>query len=229
MADETASETVDRPPVVAVPAHAALGPVERWATVRRRLAELLIVFLGVYAAFLLNRFETDRRDSQRRGQILAALEREGAGFAEELRNDITQFEAFYADFDRRLAAKEMPPLNIWAANSGYSTNDDAMLLQAGGLELLDVQTIELLRKVNNLQRSLTAARHNQFEQSLVELTNHEPADFYDPDTHQLRRRYAWYPPVQHRLIAEAKTLLAAEEALLNHLHRSVKPSRTPTS
>lgn len=204
-----------------------------WATARRRLAELLIVFFGVSAAFFLNRFETDRRDTQRRGQILAALEREGIGFAEELRSDIAQAEEFYADFDRRLAAGEMPPLSIWSTNSGYSTSDDAMLLQAGGLEVLDVDTVELLRNVNNLQRSLTAARHNQFEQSLMELTNHEQGDFYDPNTRQLRRRYAWYPPIQHQLIARAKVLLEAEEKLLQHLGRrrqaGVSPAPSPAA
>ena len=62
-----------------------------------------------------------------------------------------------------------------------------------------------------------AERHNQFELSLVELANREPGEFYDPATHKLKRRYEWWPYVQHRAIADAKALLEAEKALLNHL------------
>ena len=188
-----------------------------WATARRRAAELLIVFVGVYAAFLLNRFDSYRRDSKRRAQILEALEHEIRVSVDDLAGAISENVPLMAEFDRRLAAGEMPGLSISMNNSSYSATDDATLLQAGGLELLDVQTIELLRTVNAMERSSMAERHNQFELSLVEITNREPGDFYEPATHQLRRRYQWWPYVQRRAIADAKTLLEAEKALLEHI------------
>ncbi len=194
-----------------------------WATARRRLAELLIVFVGVYAAFLLNRFDTDRRDAKRREQILAAMEREVSTNISEYRNDLTQADAEIAEFDGQLARGDMPHLGIIFNNSGYSASDDATLLQAGGLELLDVETIELLRRVNAMQRSLVAAMHNQLELSLVELSNHTTADFYDPATHQLKKNYQWYPLVMHSGIHDAKEILAAEEDLLAHIHALQHP------
>ena len=66
----------------------------------------------------------------------------------------------------------MPPLNISFTDTGYSATDDATLLQAGGLELLDTQTIDLVREANTLERSLLAFTHDQFELSLAELANH---------------------------------------------------------
>ena len=75
---------------------------------RRRFGELVIVFVGVYAAFLLNRFDTDRRDAKRRAQILEAFEREVSTSVEELKGDVAQAGAVFSDFDRRLAAGKCP-------------------------------------------------------------------------------------------------------------------------
>ena len=188
-----------------------------WAHARQRLMELVIVFVGVYSAFLLNRLDSDRRDRQRQSQLLDALEREFADDVRDLRADVSQVQAQDAAFDKELEDKAMPPLAIYYANSSYSATDDATILQAGGLELLDVQTIELLRKVNDLHRMLQAGQHNAFELSLVELANHSSQDFYDPATGRLRSHYEWYPMVIHKLIDEAKELVQSEEALLGHL------------
>ena len=214
--DAAASETSEcvppsRHPVV--PGH----PSRRWTTVRRRGTELLIVIVGVYAAFLLNRFDTYRRDARRKAQILASLERETRSGIDELSDVLAQNEPLLAEFERRLAAGEMPGLSISMNNSGYSATDDATLLQSGGLELLDVETIELLRTVNGMQRSIVAARRNQFELSVAEFVHLEPADFYDPATRQLKARYTWWPYVQRASVNDAKALLAAEKSLLVHL------------
>ena len=189
------------------------------AALRRRLVELLIVFVGVYAAFLLNRLDTDHRDTKRRLQILDALAREVSANVSELKHDVGQADEQLAAFDRQLAGGEMPRLGISFTNSGYSASDDATLLQAGGLELLDVQTVERLRKANTLQRTLLAGTHNLFELSLAVLANHKTEDFYDPATKQLRLEYAWYPRVLHNTLAEAKDVLNAEELLLEQIRR----------
>ena len=120
----------------------------------------------------------------------------------------------------------MPSLGIVYTNSSYSASDDATLMQAGGLELLDIETIELTRKVNALEREVVATTHNQFEVCLTELANHRNEDFYDPVTHQLKPQYRWYPVVLRNVIRDARALLAAEEALLAHL-RSIQPADAP--
>ena len=45
-----------------------LSRVGRWT------AELLLVFVGVYAAFWLNNYQQHRQDAERRDRILASLE-----------------------------------------------------------------------------------------------------------------------------------------------------------
>ncbi len=191
---------------------------------RTRLRELAVVFFGVYAAFLLNRFDVERNEAKRRGQILESLEREFSGKVDELRRDLADVRPQIAEFDRRLAAGEMPPLGISYMNSAYSPSDDATLLQAGGLELLDVKTLDLLRKVNGIERSILSATHNQFELSLVMLANHERADFYDPDTKKLKERYAWYPVNLHNLLNDGQEMLTSAEELLADIRAAKRAS-----
>ncbi len=45
------------------------GRLARWA------AELVLVFIGVYAAFWLNSYQQHQQEANRRDQILASLER----------------------------------------------------------------------------------------------------------------------------------------------------------
>ncbi len=212
MSEEPPPEPV-RKSIVARAAGVLPG-VTGWGDARARFKDLVIVFIGVYAAVVLNRFETDRRDTRRRNQILEALEREVSANVDELKSDLTTVETLCGTFDRQLAAGEMPPLSISAVNTGYSASDDATLLQAGGIELLDVQALELLRTVNGQERSLIGLTRDQFELGLVMLANREKEEFYDPTTKQLKPRYAWYPATQHTVLVSAKALLASEEELL---------------
>ena len=195
------------------------------------MTELVIVFVGVYAAFLLNRMDTDRRDAKRRSAILDAVEREMSSEVAEFKENLAGVDVQFAEFNRQLAAGKMPRLSIIYTNSSYSAVDDATLLQSGGLELLDMETVELLRKVDTLERSLLEGSHNQFELSLATLTNHNSDDFYDltTPTHQLKPQYQWYPAILRNTIATAKDALAAQEAPLAHIRSLRNPVAPPVA
>src|SRR5438045_9768062 len=105
----------------------------------RWLAELIFVFVGVYAAFWLNNYQQHQQNVQRHDQILATLEnqlREGIANA-NAGGAVSDREV--AEFKRALAAGDMPPLDMYSFSSGYSASDIATLLQAGGIELLAVK------------------------------------------------------------------------------------------
>ncbi len=221
MSDETTVKAVDEPR--ALPAKTRFFHSPRWLKFRRGFKELLIVFSGVYAAFILNRADSDRRDTRRRVQILDALEREVRAKVDDLKPEVDNGAVELAEFDRRLAAGEMPSLAIQYSNASYNPNGDATLLQAGGLELVDVQTLELLRKVSALERTVSAITHDQFEMELTILGMHEGGEFYDPATRQLKSHYRWYPVVLHHLLSNAQALLAAEQELLTRIQDRHRP------
>src|SRR6516225_12411422 len=76
----------------------------------RWMAELVLVFVGVYAAFWLNNYQQHRQEAQRRDQILASLEQEFLRGIESGRITGAKQERQAAEFRRALDAGEMPPL-----------------------------------------------------------------------------------------------------------------------
>src|SRR5262249_35410161 len=116
-----------------------LSRLGRWA------AELLLVFVGVYAAFWLNNYQQHRQDAGRRDLILASLEQQLRKGIESGKINRANQEREAAEFRRALEAGEMPPLGPFVFITDYSPTDWATMLQSGGVQLLDVQTLMAVR------------------------------------------------------------------------------------
>src|SRR6266481_1467671 len=117
-----------------------------FSRVGRWLAELILVFVGVYAAFWLNNYQQHQQEAKRRDQILASLEQEFRKGIESGKIAGAKEERQAAEFRRALDAGEMPPLHPFVFTTDYSPGDIATLLQSGGVELLDVKTLMALRE-----------------------------------------------------------------------------------
>src|SRR5213075_3589133 len=109
------------------------------------VAELVLIFVGVYAAFSLSNYQQHRQDAERRDRILASIERTLREGIESNKINRTQQEREAAEFRRALNAGEMPPLDPFVFTTDYSPGDFATLLQSGGIQLLDLQTLTALR------------------------------------------------------------------------------------
>ena len=162
----------------------------------RWLAELVLVFVGVYAAFWLNNYEQGREQAKRRDQILAYLEQRLEDGISSAKIDGAKEEKLVAAFKRSLDAGEMPPLHPFAFSTDYNPADIATLLQSGGIELLDVKTLTVLRQLESTVRGDLAAM-THFEKLSDELIapnlDQDISFFYDPTTKKLRKRYEKYP------------------------------------
>jgi hypothetical protein len=135
----------------------------RWA------AELVLVFIGVSAAFWLNNYEQRKEEAKRRDQILASLEQTLREGLESGKINAAQEEKRAADFERALAAGEMPPLRPFVFETDYSPGDFATLLQAGGVQLLDIKTLTALRNDESIIRWNLArlARYQKLSDELI--------------------------------------------------------------
>ena len=82
-----------------------------------RLIELVIVFVGVYAAFLLNAHQNHEQERQRRQQILAYLEKQATASAEKLQQVTASYDHQMNAFLTQLAQGEMPEVTAisWAS------------------------------------------------------------------------------------------------------------------
>ena len=166
--------------------------------ITNRLIELMIVFIGVYAAFLLNAYQNRNHERQRRQQILAYLEKEATASAEKLKQVTLSYDERMNAFLAQLARGEMPELTPIAWASSYNANETNWILQGGGLELLDIATIVRLKEVDSSASTglSTMAHYQQLSDQLIAPhLGQGRSFFYDPDTKQLRKEYAAYPDI----------------------------------
>src|SRR5919204_176150 len=169
----------------------------RFARLGRWIAELVLVFVGVYAAFWLNNYQQRRQDAERRDLILAYIEQTlSEGIESSKINRAKEQEPEAAEFRRALDAGEMPPLRPFVFITDYSPSDLATMLQSGGVQLLDVQTLRALRNDESVIR-WGLARMTRYQKLSDELIvpnlNQDISFFYDPATRKLRRQFEIYP------------------------------------
>lgn len=125
-----------------------------------------------------------------------------------------------AEFRRALAAGEMPPLRPISFSSDYNATDVTTLLQAGGLELLDVRTILALRGTESaLRGGLSQLAHIEklSDQLIVPNLDEGISFFYDPATKQLRKRFQKYPDALQAQAAFFHDLAQAATQLLGQI------------
>ena len=99
-------------------------------------------------------------------------------------------------FGARLDAGEMPPLRPFVFITDYSPSDLATMLQSGGVQLLDVQTLRALRNDESVIRWGLArmARYQKLSDELiVPNLDQDISFFYDPATKKLRKQFEIYP------------------------------------
>ena len=97
----------------------------------RWMAELVLIFVGVYAAFWLSNYQQHRQDAGRRDRILASIEQTLRQGIESGKINRVEQEREAAEFRRALDAGEMPPLHPFVFTTDYSPGDFATLLQSG--------------------------------------------------------------------------------------------------
>ena len=171
----------------------------RWTrAVVSRLVDVGIVFVGVYAAFALNGHLIHQQEQQRRSQILAYLEKGAVAAAERLKSVTANYDRNMNQFLDQLAKGDMPEITAISWASSYNPNENAWLLQAGGLELLDIETIARMRELDTAASTgLATMAHYQTlsDQLIAPHLGDGRSFFYDPSTKQLRKEYAQYPAI----------------------------------
>jgi len=195
--------------------------VNFWARLGRWAAELVLVFIGVYAAFWLNSFQQHQQEAKQRDRILASIEqtlREGIQGSQTNRTE--QQEPAAKEFQRALDAGEMPPLRPFVFITDYSPSDLATMLQAGGIQLLDLETLKALRDDESVIRWGLArmARYQKLSDELiVPNLDQDISFFYDPATKKLRKRFEIYPDALQATVKFARDLERTHTDLLKQI------------
>jgi hypothetical protein len=191
-----------------------LSRIGRWT------AELVLVFVGVYAAFWLSNYQQRGQDAERRDRILASIERTlGEGIDSNEKSRVKQRQEA-AEFRRALDAGEMPPLRPFVFTTDYSPGDFAALLQSGGIQLLDLETLTALRNDETIIRwglSRMTRYTKLSDELIVPNLDQDLSFFYDPSTKKLRKRFEFYPEALDATVTFANELERTHTELLKRI------------
>jgi hypothetical protein len=194
------------------------------------VAELVLVFVGVYAAFWLNNYQQHQQDAERRDRILASIEETLREGIESGKTNRAKQEREAAEFQHALDAGEMPPLRPFVFTTDYSPGDFAAWLQSGGFQLLDLETLTALRNDESVIRwglSRMARYQKLSDELIVPNLDQDISFFYDRATKKLRRRFEMYPEALGARVKFANDLERTHTELLKQIQaeRQRKPSK----
>jgi hypothetical protein len=183
----------------------------------RWVAELVLVFVGVYLAFWLNNYQQRRQDIERRDRILASIEETLREGIESNKVSRAKEQQQAAEFRRAVDAGEMPPLPPFVFTTDYSPGDFAALLQSGGIQLLDLETLTALRNDETIIRwglSRMARYTKLSDELIVPNIDQDISFFYDPTTTKLRKRFEFFPEALDATVRFANELERTHTELL---------------
>jgi len=196
------------------PSRRSLSRFGRW------IAELILVFVGVYSAFWLSNYQERQRDAKRRDVILASLEESVKHELENAQQNAGVQETEAREFRRALDAGEMPAIKPFSFVADYSPTDIATLLQAGGVELLDPKTLTDVRNTESVIRgglALMARFEKRSDQLILPNLDKGNAFFYDPATKKLRASIEKYPGGLDAAAKFFRDMEKSEQELLRQL------------
>src|SRR5262249_14303270 len=199
-----------------------LSRIGRWT------AELILVFVGVYAAFWLNDYQQHRQDAERRDRILASIEQTLREGIESNKHSRAEQQREATEFRRALDAGEMPPLRPFVFTTDYSPGDFAALLQSGGFQLLDLDTLTALRDDETIIRwgLSRMTRYTKLSDELIVANlDQDISFFYDPATKKLRKRFEIYPEALDATVKFANELERTHIQLLKQIQAERQRNR----
>lgn len=194
-----------------------------------RLAfELLIIFVGVYAAFALSQHRAEREADVRRYQVREALVREIESVTMNTRRVAANTPLYLASFDSLLAAGHRPEPQVFLEPINIQTHMWEVTLQSNALDLLDVPTVYRLSAFyNQLNQGFEQFYQLRMlsEQYFLPILDEGADGFYDETTGDLRPSFGWYRPSLRRLGTLAADITELGDTLAAELRRENKAGR----
>jgi hypothetical protein len=173
------------------PTSAPMAPND--ARLRRTLGrlglEVMVGFVGVYAAFALSAYHERQELAERRRQVKLALIAEIRPLTELSRHNIGGYQKFLTQFDSGVKAGKKPIPHPFTEPIGLNMHMWEATKQAGGLTLMDVPTfVAVADFYNDISRML--AIYGQLRDLSINVilpaADRGPDAFYDSRTGALR-------------------------------------------
>lgn len=165
------------------------------ARIVRILAEMVVVFVGVYAAFALDQYRERKQETERRRQILLALEKDFSASQETLDEAVPQIaqvvDSVLSAYDRG----EKPEIGHLAGSVTFRSGTWDAMLASGGVELLDIDLIlkveDYYETVQSLQEASAEGRRMSSE-LILPVIDQGNSVFYEAKGGKLKSKFRWY-------------------------------------
>ena len=217
-------------PPAAVPAglETAVSPSVRRRVRRRRALrragalglELLVVFAGVYAAFLLGAYQERQRDDDRRQAIYRAL-----------LSEVDRMDRLVDDQRRVLRDVWIEPMvepyergerpfvyGVWLPSGHLGETADGLV--ESGVGLLDPALVQQVGTHRALVQFMLDQSARALRLSDEQITPRmEAQDFYDPESGRLRPQHRWYVVLPEYLMDNADRAAASGDSLRAEIER----------
>jgi hypothetical protein len=188
-------------------------------TLSRIALEIVIGFIGVYAAFALDAYKERRDMIDRRHQIKRALIAEIRPIVQTAGNNIAGYERALAEFDSSVKAGSPAP-QPFIESVGLNDQVWEATKQAGGLNLIDVPTFVALSQFFNMNSNMLAQYAQLREFSIAEILPRQsgrPRAFLEPGTTNERASFLVYRRALRRLANMSRSLRSGGDTLLVRL------------
>ncbi len=183
--------------------------------------EIVIGFIGVYAAFALTAYKEQRDLVGRRHQIKRALIAEIRPIVELARSNGPSYLTHLQRFDSTVNAGHPIP-RPFTESIGITDHVWEATKQAGGLNLIDVPTFVALSEFYNMNSNMFAQYAQLRDFSLTEILPRlgaGPRAFYEPGTQTLRPSFVIYRSALRRLNGMNQSLVSGGDSLIARLAR----------
>ena len=184
--------------------------------------ELVIIFVGVTAAFALENARQSREDAQYRIQMVSALRTSLDDWAEHGIEVDRQIATLLRDFAQSQRGRQRPPLPVFRESGGERPPTRAWdgIVATGAARALDPQLFFQLARFHSRADSFgdRYLRYNNFSEERVLPYISEPSIFYDARG-QLKPEYAAYVDRLRDLQRELRALILEAAQLRDALPR----------
>lgn len=194
------------------------------------LIDMLVVFLGVYAAFALDSYRQMQQQKQREETIIKSLLVEFSESQKTLDAMLPQINTLVDSLTIAYETGMMPRLPFMQAAISHRSQYWETMMQMGGFDVLDIDFV-LKMEDYHAQVETLQETSKKFEQLCIQLilpqADAEISEFYNTETQKLKHRYSWYFPTLKNFKNKFHELHAQNRELLKYITTRTSTKHVP--
>lgn len=185
--------------------------------VGRFLFEVLVVFIGVYTAFLLNEWQNDKQAQQNRAKIYSLLSGEVESVIIGMQRQKANFDSLYFNpfFNRKKPTEKPVPHPYYKIHGNLNTTELEALLESGGIEAANKKLIQSLRHYNQSIQYFTQVSQtlNKFSVDKLSESKGRADSYFYNNENELKAKYEWYRHYVWRMHSSMEEVITSAKKL----------------